>query len=158
RPRRLARGLRRQPLAVSGLVLVAAAVAVVLLVSGGSRGASTIAADSVAAIRPSTGAISTVVRVGSSPSNVAAGDGSVWVSNYSNNPVSRINPTTHAVVPIPVDSTPSGIAVGDRAVWVANTFSGTVSRIDPKLDRVLVPPISVGNGPSGVAVGSGYVW
>jgi YVTN family beta-propeller protein len=81
----------------------------------------------------------------------------VWVSNYNDNTVSRIDPATHGVQTIPVGSTPSGIAVGDGAVWVANNFGGTVSWINPTVNRV-VKTIPVGNGPSGVAVGYGSVW
>ena len=103
-------------------------------------------------------AITAVVRVGSAPSSVAAGAGSVWVANYNDNTVSRIDPATRAVEQtIQVDSTPSGIAVGAGAVWVANNFSGTLSKIDPAADRV-VQSTPVGNGPSGVAVGDGSVW
>ena len=96
--------------------------------------------------------------VGSSPSDVAAGAGSVWVASYNANSISRIDPVTHTVEQtIPVDSTPSAIAVGDGAVWVANNFNGKVSRIDPAVDRV-VQTTTVGNGPSGIAVGDGAVW
>lgn len=144
-------------LALGGLAVVLVAAVVTALASGGSRAArtSTIAANSVGAISAG-GAITAVVPVGSSPSGVAAGAGSVWVANYNDSTVSRIDPVTHAVQQkIQVDSTP--IAVGVGSVWVTNTFSGTVSRIDPDVNRV-VQKITVGNGPSGVAVGDGSVW
>jgi peptide/nickel transport system substrate-binding protein len=81
----------------------------------------------------------------------------VWVSNYNDNTVSRVDAARQAVEEIiPGVSTPSGIAVGASAVWVANRFGGTVTRIDPADDSV--QSIPVGNGPSGVAVGDGYVW
>ena len=154
---------RRRWLALGTATLIAiagAAVAAAVAAStgGGSRQLTAIAAGSVGAISPARGAITAVVRDGSSPSDVAAGSGSVWVANYSDNTVLRIDPVTHAVEQtIQVDSTPSGIAVGAGAVWVANNFSGTVSKIDPAADRV-VQTIAVGNGPSGVAVGDGSVW
>ncbi len=147
-------------LALGGFGLIAVALAVVVLVSqgGGAIQLRAIAADSVGAISPASGAIGAVVPVGSSPSSVAAGDGAVWVTNYNDNTVSRVDPATRAMQTIPVDSTPSGIAVGAGAVWVSNNYSGTVSRIDPKVNRVVGPPITVGNAPSGVAVGYGSVW
>jgi YVTN family beta-propeller protein len=146
-------------LAVGVLVMVGVAAAVVVaLVSqgGGAAPLSVIAADSVGAISAGRGAITAEAPVGT-PWGVAVGQGSVWVTNYNDGTVSRIDPATHAVEPIEVESTPTGIAVGADAVWVTNSYSGTVSRIDPADDKV-VGTIAVGNGPSGVAVGDGSVW
>jgi YVTN family beta-propeller protein len=82
----------------------------------------------------------------------------VWVADGNAGAVSRINPSTRAVVEtIPVGSSPSGIAVGSGAIWVTNNDNGTVSRVDPAVDRV-VQTIAVGNAPTGVAVGDGSVW
>lgn len=163
-PSGLARGglrSRRRWLAVGAAAVIAIAVAAAVVASTGAGSArlTRIAADSVGAISPARGAIIANVRVGSSPSGVAAGADSVWVANYNDNTVSRIDTVTRAVEQtIPVDSTPSGIAVGAGAVWVTNNFSGTVSRIDPAVDGVVGEPIRVGNGPSGLAVGDGSVW
>jgi YVTN family beta-propeller protein len=150
---------RRWILVIGGLALVALVLAGVVVEStlGGPARRSGIAADAVGAISPSGGAVRAVVPVGTSPASVAAGTRAVWVSNYDDNTVSRIDPATHAVQTIAVGSTPSGIAVGDGAVWVANNFGGTVSWINPTVNRV-VKTIPVGNGPSGVAVGFGSVW
>jgi peptide/nickel transport system substrate-binding protein len=164
-PTRLRATVRRRwlglALAGSAVVVLAAAAAAAVVASsgGGARRLSLIAADSVGAISPARDEISAVVPVGSSPSDIAAGEGAVWLTNYNDATVSRIDTATHAVQTIPVDSTPSAIAVGAGAVWVANTFGGTVSRIepDPTVDRI-VQTIPVGNGPSGVAVGYGSVW
>jgi YVTN family beta-propeller protein len=131
---------------------------VAALGGGGAPSARAVAGDSVGAISPSGGAITSDVPVGSSPSAMASGAGAVWVSNYNAGTVSRIDPATRALVQtIQSGSTPSGIAVGAGAVWVANNFADTVSRIDPAVDRV-VQTIPVGNAPSGVAVGNGAVW
>jgi peptide/nickel transport system substrate-binding protein len=150
----------RSRLALGGSTLIAIgiAIAILLLSGGGAAVPPVLVADSVGAIDPARGAISAAVPVGSSPSELAAGDGAVWVANYNASTVSRINPATRAVAQtIPVGSAPSGIAVGAGAVWVANNFGGTVSRIDPAAGRV-VQTIAVGNGPGGVAVGNGSVW
>ena len=147
-------------MAVGGLALVALVLAGVLVASslGGAPPRSLIAPDSVGAISPSRGAVSSDVPVASSPSAMASGAGALWVSNYNAGTVSRIDPTTRALVQtISAGQTPSGIAVGAGAVWVANYIVGTVSRIAPTVNRV-VQRIPVGNGPSGVAVGFGSVW
>jgi YVTN family beta-propeller protein len=157
-PRRVLRGLGRQRLALGAAAAIAAVVAVAVLLSQGRVEPSMIAADSVGSISPSDGAITATVPVGSSPSSVASGDGAVWVADYNDDTVSRIDQATDSVEgKIQGVSTPSGIAVGVGAVWVANSFAGTVSRINPAVNRV-VTTIPVGNGPSGVAVGDGSVW
>jgi YVTN family beta-propeller protein len=150
---------RRVKMALAGGTLIAIAVIGAVIATIGSGASSTmIAADSVGAISAAGGAVTADVPVGSSPSSVAAGQGAVWVANYSAGTVSRIDLAARAVVQtIPVDSTPSAVAVGAGYVWVANTFSGMVSRIDPKTNAV-VQRIGVGNGPSGVSVGFGSVW
>jgi peptide/nickel transport system substrate-binding protein len=89
---------------------------------------------------------------------VAVGLGAVWVTNASDGTVSRISPTTGAVVrSIAVGNGPRAIGVGAQGVWVANSLDGTVSRIDPASDTV-VATIRVGDGPSAVAVGPGALW
>jgi YVTN family beta-propeller protein len=143
---------------VGSFVLVVAIIGAVVASSGGAGLPAVIAGDSVGAIGPSSGAIRALVPLGRSPTSLAAGDGSVWVTNYDAGTVMRINPATRAVVQmIPVGSAPSGIATGAGAVWVVDNWGNTVFRIDPTIDRV-VQPIPVGNAPSGVAVGFGSVW
>ena len=157
RPPRARRDRRWLALAVLATVAVAAAAVVAVVSQGGEAPAlPMIAADSVGAISAARGAITAEAPVGSSPWGVAVGQGSVWVTDYNDGTVSRIDPATRAVEPIQVESTPTGIAVGADAVWVANSYSGTVSRIDPADNRVV--SIRVGNGASGVAVGDGSVW
>lgn len=150
---------RRLRLAFGGVALVAlAAVAAVIVATWPRAGPTVIAADSVGAISPSSGALAAVVPVGSSPTGVAAGADAVWVADYNAGTVSRIDLATRAVAaPIPVGLTPGAVAVGAGAVWVANTWGGKVLRIAPGVNRV-VQTIGVGNGPSGVSVGFGSVW
>ena len=154
---------RRVKLALAGAALAALAVSVAVIAANGSGSGSgsrvSIAPDSVGAINPVGGAVTADVPLGSSPSSVAAGERAVWVANYDQGTVSRIDPTKHAVVagPIQAGSTPAAVAFGAGAVWVANTWSGTVSRINPTVNQV-VQKIPVGNGPSGIAIGYGSVW
>jgi YVTN family beta-propeller protein len=150
---------RRLALAVGSVLLALALAAAVMASTGGRASPPTVVpGDSVGAISSSGGAIRAVVTLGTPPSVVAAGDGAVWVANYNEGTVSRIDPATRAVVQtIQVGTTPSGIAVGAGAVWVTNNYGQTVSRIDPAVDRV-VQTIPVGNAPTGVAVGDASVW
>ena len=150
---------RRRLVLAAGAVLVALSLAGGLMVSRGGRVASTgISADSVGVVSPFGGAIRAVVPLGTSPSGLAAGDGAVWVANYNQGTVSRINPTLRTVVQtLQVGSTPAGVAVGAGAVWVTDNYGSRVFRIDPTVNRV-VQSIPVGNAPTGTSFGDGSVW
>jgi YVTN family beta-propeller protein len=63
--------------------------------------------------------VTTAIRVGRSPLGVAVGEGSVWVANYEDGTVSRIDPETPEVVAsIKVKRGVAEVAVGDGVVWV----------------------------------------
>jgi YVTN family beta-propeller protein len=67
---------------------------------------------------------------------LAIAHGSVWVVNRVDETVSRIDPTTSAVVAtIPVGTTPVNVAASADAIWVTNSRSGSVSKIDPETNR-----------------------
>jgi virginiamycin B lyase len=94
---------------------------------------------------------------------VAAGEGAVWTSNIAGGSVSRIDPSTNAIVAtIPVwptntgcfgdasttCSAPTGIAITPGAVWVALHHEWKVARIDPATNKV-VATVSLGAGSAG---------
>ena len=146
--------------ALAGVVVVAIAIPIFAFGQGGSDGDTLEAAagNSVGFIDPDSERLVADVGVGTTPTDVAIGDGAVWVTNAADGTVDRIDPNTHTVrQTIRVDSGPSGIAFGAGSVWVANGLAGTVSRIDPRSNMV-TQRITVGNGPTGIAVGRGAVW
>jgi ABC-type transport system substrate-binding protein/streptogramin lyase len=96
------------------------------------------------------------VAVGKRPTALAAGFGSVWVTNSTDDSVTRIDRRTLSPAPISVGSSPSGIAVGAGSVWVANSGDATVSRIDPGTARSTIIPVRP--GPAGIVVAFGSVW
>jgi YVTN family beta-propeller protein len=137
---------------------VAAGLGLLLGLRGGSSAIEALGPNEVAVVDPDGGGIASHVDAGAAPGAVTVGADAVWVSNPSDNSVSRIDLSTHAVrQTIPVGNGPAGIAAGGSAVWVANGLDGTVSRIDSNANRV-VQTITVGNGPSGVAYGETAVW
>src|SRR5262245_3677932 len=98
------------------------------------------------------------IRVGSFPTGVATGFGSVWVGERGDDTVRRIDPITgRSQRVISVGSVPIDIAVDPGSVWVTNHCDGTVSRIDPATDRV-VKQIELGFHPQRLAVGGGFAW
>jgi YVTN family beta-propeller protein len=93
------------------------------------------------------------------PEGIAVDNQTVWVAEYSNNSVVRIDPKTNAVAKrFAVGFRPVGLAVGEGSVWVASNWADEVWTIDLKADEVKGPAIRVGRGPLNVAVGSGSVW
>src|SRR5437867_3376553 len=144
--------------AAAALVAAGFAVGLALVLGGTAQALSHVDANAVGMISPRTNRIADQVKVGSSPSHLAVGEGAVWVTNAGDHTVSRIDPVTFAVVDtIQVGNGPSGVTVGGGAVWVANSLDGTVSRIDPGTNQV-VQTIDVGNGPVGVVFGAHSVW
>jgi YVTN family beta-propeller protein len=97
---------------------------------------------------------------GRSPSSIAVGGGSVWVTNRGDNSLSQFKPGTFGDGPVhqrPVGRGPSAIALGGGYVWIANLLDGTIGRYDPLSEDYSVVP-SVGNQPVALAYGGGAVW
>jgi len=148
-----------RPMFAAAAVLLAAAVTAALALAGGGTGSPrAIAADSVGSLDLATGQVAASVPVGSGPAGIAAGAGSIWVTNGAEGTVSRIDPRgPHVEQTLVVGSSPAGVAYGAGAVWVANALNGSISRIDPRANRV-VQTISIGGRPIALTVGAGAVW
>ncbi len=155
---------RRQPLyarprmlifAAVGLGAIAAAVAAAVI-GGETRGTVRIAANGVGVVEHGQLVAAGVLE--STPSDVAAGAGSLWITSTDDQTLSRVEPNTGDVrETIRVGSGASGVAADERSVWVANALGGTVSRIDPRTNTV-VQTVHVGGAPVAVALGGGIVW
>jgi YVTN family beta-propeller protein len=92
------------------------------------------------------------------PAHLAAGAGSVWVTDQLGDAVARIDPATKRIVAtIPVGRGAGGIAFGAGSVWATSFIDDTVSRIDPATNAV-VATVKVGGSPRDVAVAAGSVW
>jgi YVTN family beta-propeller protein len=74
------------------------------------------------------------IKVGVQPTDIAIGEGAVWVANSNGNSVSRIDPKTNAVVAtIKLKGrNTSSITTGYGAVWVGEAATNSIARIDPK--------------------------
>ena len=161
---------------VGGLLLACAAVAagIVALSAGGGGAHVNVLATGVAAIDSSTGSLASLTETETAPSNVAVGEGAVWVLNTEDTTISRIDPRTKRVVNrFGIGGVPSDIAAGAGALWVGQgggpQTNGTVSisRVDPRSERITrtvrLPDTASGSqwpsvGFPGIAVGAGAVW
>jgi YVTN family beta-propeller protein len=98
------------------------------------------------------------IPVGRRPLGVAASAGSVWVSNFLDGTVTRVNPATNAVSTTrTVGTGPKGVVLGGGFAWVANSGSDTVSKVSTS-NNAVAAPIPVGDEPTGIAFDGTYVW
>jgi streptogramin lyase len=95
----------------------------------------------VLAVPSAAQVVKRTVSVGAGPYDVAAGLGSIWVSETSG--VARLDPTIGAVIghaAIRNDGEWTGVGVGGGSVWYLES-TGTLARVDPNrtsVERVVV--------------------
>ncbi len=148
---------RRTILVAAGLAIVLIAVGIPVVRSLSKSDPVVIDANSLVSI-DQDGRVEASVPLGTRPGAVAAGAGAVWVASPDGGRVSRIDPSSGAVVDtIKVGDDPSAIAVGEGSVWVANAGGPNVSRISPDTNEV-VDTIETCSGPNAIAAGLGAVW
>ncbi len=143
-------------IALAAAIAVAAVAAALVATRDSSGGAVAILPNGVGVLEG--GKVVAAGTVGASPSDVAAGGGSVWVTNTDDQTVTRVDPSTgEASQTIPVGSGPGGVAADEHGVWVANSLDGTITRIDPKANAV-VDTIPVGTAPVALALAGDELW
>jgi YVTN family beta-propeller protein len=156
-PARRAKAFRQ--LAIAGLSLLAiGAVAALLTVALAGQTASTSLPANTLGIFDLAGRTLRVVSLPASPSKLAGGFGSEWVTSTTGNQVFRVDWRSRSVTPVSgLWSQPEGVAVGAGAVWVVDSGDGQLERISPQSNTV-VASIAVGTGPEGVTVFGGNVY
>ncbi len=98
------------------------------------------------------------IPVGTSPQGITTGAGSVWVSNFGSDTLSRINTSSYVVTTRPVGDGPQGIAFGNNnTVWIANSLEDTVTRFNAN-NNTVTATIAVGDDPRSVAFDGTNVW
>src|SRR5262245_58145764 len=147
---------RLWPVPAGVAVAAAIAVAVFAVTRDDKAEAVRVPANGVGVVED--GEIVAAGALGMSPSDVAAGAGSLWVTSGDEQTVSRVDPETAEVrQTITAGSGASAVAADDKGVWVANSLAGTVSRVDPRTDTV-VQTITLHGTPSAIALDQGTVW
>ena len=114
---------RARLLVLAGALLLAAAVGAVavLLVRDGGSETETIAGGNAGVLDPRTGELLATIPLGTAPTSIAVGEGSVWVLDADDRTVSQIDPKERAVVrTFSTGSTPTDLAVGAGAIWIGN--------------------------------------
>ncbi len=111
----------------------------------------------VSRIDPDSAGVTGSVGVGNGPSSIAAGAGSVWVTNSVDGTVTRIDPSTLVAETIPVGHGPAAVAVNDAGAWVANAGDNALVRIDTSTNAV-AGTTPVGDGPAAVLATPAALW
>ena len=166
RPRARAGSLSRarhpRRIVAVGVLLLAAAIGAAFY--QGARGDDGIEEASVLSLDPGSGDVTASIPLGTAPSTVSVGAGSVWVLDADDRTVSQIDPATHAEVRrFSTPSATTDIAAGAGGLWIGSTTSAigvlprSVARYDPKSELVgetIELPTGRGGEPSGVFPGS----
>jgi len=110
------------------------------------------------------------ITVGKSPSGVAIAPNGVWVTNWYDNTLTRIDPATSKVLQtLPLTLTglagPEAIAFGDGSLWVTTTeyddggnlLAGSLVRVNPATGQQQAT-IPIGKGAYDVEVSPGAAW
>jgi DNA-binding SARP family transcriptional activator/ABC-type branched-subunit amino acid transport system substrate-binding protein/streptogramin lyase len=153
---------RGRLLVLAGALLLAAAVGAVVVLLLRDRGGETVngreetvAGGNAGVLDPRTGELLATIPLGTSPTSIAVGEGSVWVLDADDGTVSQIDPRKRALVrTFSTGSTPTDLAVGAGAIWIGNgvpqartSLPESVSRFDPEsavVDRTI--PLSRASG------------
>jgi class 3 adenylate cyclase/streptogramin lyase len=140
-------------------VVIALTVSAILLTRRGGGRTFMVGPDTVVKIDPRTGKIVGGAKVGTTPSSIAFGDGTVWVANFDDSTLQPIDPSTGNAGPAfgGLPGNPTAVAAGGGFVWVTFGFQDKAIRIDPTQHNATTP-IDVGTGANGVAFGLGAVW
>jgi class 3 adenylate cyclase len=152
-----ARRRRQLLLAAVGAGAAVLTLGAFLVLRGGEETLDRVTPNSVGIIDPGSGDIVDEVRVGSSPGDVAFGEGSLWVANLISGTISEIDPESRELrATFNAGDKPRGVAAGEGAVWVTNGFDNRLTIFDPAQEEV-VDTIDL-PGPKDVAVGHDAVW
>jgi YVTN family beta-propeller protein len=158
----------RWPLAVAGLGLavIAAALLAFFLTRGGGGPATT---GTVVRLDAATGKVTGSVAAGNDPEAIAAGPEGVWVANFTDGTVSKIDPGGSQAATIRVNGLPVSLAVHGGVVLVATAppanaltliraQAGSVYDLIPLHAAAAAATSLVEAGPAGIWVADKEQW
>jgi DNA-binding beta-propeller fold protein YncE len=114
-------------------------------------------ANSVVRVDPRTNQIVQVTRVGRRPDALAVGAGAVWVVNWRDRTISRID-ATGAVETIGGVPRADHLVVDGDNLWVSSFDRSSVARINARTGEVVESLGVPSEHAEGLAVGGGYLW
>jgi DNA-binding SARP family transcriptional activator/DNA-binding beta-propeller fold protein YncE len=147
---------------VALVALLVVALGLTFALRGGKSPATMLEPNSVGFIDSASDRVTRSYPVGREPLALALAFHSVWVANYRDETVTRIDRTTGRSVFIDVRAHPTGLATLGGTLWVW-TIEGLLVPIDPRFDRAAAPidlraQASQGRAPREMATGGGFLW
>lgn len=156
------RRLRRPGFLAAGVVLLTVALGAAFVLDRGQPASLRLAPNSVGFIDAKSGRVTKSFRVGRPPHSLVVADDAVWVANYGDGTVTRIDRTAGPTAWLPVGGHPTGLAAARDKIWVW-TLEGLLVPIDPRFNTV-GNPVRLGRtggtvrAPGRIAVGGGFLW
>jgi YVTN family beta-propeller protein len=99
------------------------------------------------------------VQIGGRPRFLALANGSLWISSFDGNTITRVSSPTRAVVGhTKVGRSPWGIGVASGAIWVVNHDDDTVQPVSTSTGEPSGSPIEVGQAPVAATVAESALW
>jgi serine/threonine-protein kinase len=90
--------------------------------------------------------------------DVAVGEGGVWMTLDSGPALRRADPTGQRPVEVmELPFFPRSVTVGAGSIWITGLIDDLIARFDPETREVTMT-VQLGRGTAGVAVGAGSVW
>jgi len=125
----------------------------------GSSGSSTVSPSAGPIGGPSSQPlIAAKVAVGNQPDGLIYAYGSLWVANFGDGSVSRVDPASRRVVAtIAAGAGAITVASVGSQIWVANFEASSVTRIDPATNKVIATS-PTGTKPVAIAVVGRVAW
>jgi len=112
--------------------------------------------DSLAQLDPETGEVLSVVRVGSSPQDLAFSGHAVWVRNVGDSTISKVDAASGLVTTKGGIPTPCGLVSGPHGgIWVNSCTTDEELLVDPSFEVTRSLPVP---GPAGVVTTAGSTW
>jgi DNA-binding SARP family transcriptional activator/streptogramin lyase len=174
-PKPLGRQRRwRKPVLATGLTILLLLAATLGVAAGLNRdhpASRLLPPDSVGFVDARSGRITRSIPVGRDPIALTVAGDSVWVANYADGTLTRIDRTTGRSVTIGVQGHPTGLTYYQGMLWVW-TLERRLVPIDPRFDSVGNPtPIGLPPGagqvsriptiapdPGRIVAGGGFLW
>ena len=117
-----------------------------------------VAPNGLALIDPASTNVTLTQTIGNGPAAVHAAFDSIWVANYLDGTVSRLEPSTGRVqATIPVPEGPKALVAASGSLWVANEFDDSITAIDPETNSV-EQTIPVGGATASIAADDDALW
>ena len=162
---------RRVSVAVAALAIAVVSAAVVALRDDPPRAAQprevVVRPDSLVEIDPATNRVVSAVRVGGEPESIAATDDAMWVANFGDRTVARVDLATREVQAVGGAPVAQHVVSGlNGDVWLSS-FEAPFVTLVARRGRILGGRYELAGAPlrvrlpgsaEGLAVGGGYLW